>query len=45
MRETSDLIEKCGNWFPIHPKPIVEGGRVLATMRGNRRCDRLHIHN
>ncbi|MEA2006001.1 MAG: hypothetical protein U9O50_07075 [Acidobacteriota bacterium] len=28
---------------PLHPKPIVEGGRVLARMDGNRRCDRLTV--
>jgi hypothetical protein len=29
----------------LHPKPMVEGGRVLARMEGNRRCDRLHLYN
>ncbi|MEA2004684.1 MAG: hypothetical protein U9O50_00220 [Acidobacteriota bacterium] len=29
---------------PIHLKPIVDGGRVLAKMERNRRCDRLHLH-
>ncbi len=25
---------------PVHPKPMVEGGGILARMEGNRRCDR-----
>ncbi len=40
------VMNETSNWLgiatavPLHPKPIVEGGGILARMEGNRRCDR-----
>ncbi|MEA2005887.1 MAG: hypothetical protein U9O50_06465 [Acidobacteriota bacterium] len=44
MRETSDLIEKCGDGSS--PSEAHCGGwEGLGNDEGNRRCDRLHLHN
>jgi hypothetical protein len=44
IRETSDQLKSVAP-VPLHPKPMVEGGRVLARMEGNRRFDKSHFHN
>ncbi|MEA2006349.1 MAG: hypothetical protein U9O50_08865 [Acidobacteriota bacterium] len=44
MRETSDLIEKCG--AGSSPSEAHCGGwEGLGNDEGKRRCDRLHVHN
>ncbi|MEA2005298.1 MAG: hypothetical protein U9O50_03440 [Acidobacteriota bacterium] len=44
MRETYDLIEKCGDGSS--PSEAHCGGwEGLGNDEGNRRCDRLHVHN
>ncbi|MEA2005703.1 MAG: hypothetical protein U9O50_05535 [Acidobacteriota bacterium] len=44
MRETSDLIEKYGDGSSLS-EAHCGGWEGLGNDEGNRRCDRLHIHN
>jgi len=43
MREIFDQLRSAAP-VPLYPKPMKEGGRVLARMEGNRHRDRLHLH-
>jgi hypothetical protein len=42
MSETHNQLN-IGAAVPVHPKPMAEGGGLLARMEGNRRCDRFHF--
>jgi len=44
MREISNQWKNEAP-VPLHPKPMVGSGRVLAGKEGNRRFNRCHLHN
>jgi len=44
MMETSDPLRIVAP-VPFYPKPMKEGGRVLARKEGNRSFKRLHLYN